>query len=131
MIEPVPIPPASEPETVILEPSNSSPPYLNIGIAVPSILDAGMPKDQVESGFTIVLFTVLPAIVTVTVFPGRPMPVKTATPSSGTVVSSGGIMANWIPSTVRVTGLELILEPKVSVATKTTFCNVQVDMSVS
>ena len=84
-----------------------------------------------ESELTTVLFTVFPPIVTVTVLPGRPIPVKTAIPSSDTVESSGGDIVNRIPSTVMVTGLELILEPKVSVATKTTSSRVHVDMSVS
>ena len=66
--------------------SKSFPPYLNMGVAVPSILEAGTPSDHVESSPTTVLFTVLPAMVTLTVFPGRPTPVKMARPSSGMVV---------------------------------------------
>ena len=131
IIEPIPIPPPPEPEMVMLAPEYSLPPYLNTGVAVPSILEAGIPSDHVESSPTTVLFTVLPAIVTMTVLPGRPMPVKMTLPSSEMVVSSGGVIRNWRPTTVKVTGLELIFEPCVSVATNTTFSRVQVAMSAS
>ena len=100
-------------------------------MAEPSILDAGIPSDQNESSPTTVLLTLFPAIVTVTVLPGSPTPVKTATPLEGTEVSSGGEMSNAIPVTEKVIGLELIFEPYVSVATKTTFSRVHVVMSVS
>ena len=111
IIEPIPMPSPAESDTVMLALSKSFPPYLNTGVAVPSTLEAGTPSDHVESSPTTVLFTVLPAMVTLTVLPGRPTPVKMARPSSGMVVCSGGVITNWMPTTVKVTGLELILEP--------------------